>query len=164
MRKEPFHGTWKLNIAASMLPFPAPRSVILCIEVEEDRVRLTENSVSSAGVSEITKIEARFDNEAHPIIGSSIADGFAIRRVSSNEWETRGFKGGESVFSATLLVSEDERSFREFGETTLDDGRRANVSLIYERCESETSAMVGRKLEWPNNPLHGTLRAHEREL
>ena len=138
MRKEPFHGTWKLNIAASKLPFPAPRSVVLCIEVEEDRVRFTENSVSSVGISEIATIEARFDNEAHPIMGSSIADGFAIRRVSSHEWETQGFKGGEAVFSATLLVSDDERSFHEFGETTLDDGKRANVSLIYERCESET--------------------------
>ena len=145
MRKEPFHGTWKLNIAASMLPFPAPRSVVLCIEVEEDRVRFTENSVSSVGVSEIAKIEARFDNEVHPIIGSSIADGFAIRRVSSHELKTRGFKGGEAVFSATLLVSDDERSFREFGETRLDDGRRANVSLIYERCESEASANGGQE-------------------
>jgi hypothetical protein len=145
MRKELFHGIWRLNIAASMFPFPAPRSVVLCIEVEEDRVRFTEDSVSSVGVSETAKIEARFDNEAHPIIGSSIADGFAIRRVSSNEWETRGFKGGKAVFSATLLVSEDERSFREFGETTLDDGRRANVSLIYERCESETNANGGQE-------------------
>lgn len=143
MRKEPFHGIWKLNIAASLFPFPAPRSVVLCIEVEEDRVRFTENSVSSADVSETAKIEARFDNEAHPIIGFSIADGFAIRRVSSKEWETRGFKGGEAVFSATLLMSEDERSFREFGETTLDDGRHANVSLIYERCERGTSAIGG---------------------
>lgn len=142
MRKEPFHGTWKLNVAASMLPFPAPRSVVLWIEVEEDRVRLTESSVSSGGISETTRIEARFDNEAHPIIGSSIADGFAIHRVSSREWKTRGFKGGEAVFSATLLVSDDERSFREYGETTLDDGRHANVSLIYERCESGIKGAV----------------------
>ena len=140
MKTEPFHGNWKLNTAASMLPFPAPRSVVLSIEVEEDHVRFTENSVSSVGVPETAKIDARFDNEAHPITGSSIADGFAIRRVCSHEWETRGFKSGEAVFSATLLMSEDEQSFRECGETTLNDGSRAKVALLYERCESEPSA------------------------
>lgn len=144
MRKEPFCGTWKLNIAASTLPFPAPRSVLLAIDVDEDHVSFTENSVSSVGVTETVKIEARFDNEPHPVFGSSIADGFAVRRVSSHEWETRGFKGGEAIFSATLVVSDDEQSFREFGETTLGNGRRANVSLIYERCEMETGA-AGRK-------------------
>jgi hypothetical protein len=78
-------------------------------------------------------------------MGSSIADSFAIRRISSREWKTQGFKGGEVVFTATLVASEDGRSFREFGETTLGDGSRVNVSLIYERCEGETSANGGQE-------------------
>lgn len=137
MRNEPFHGTWKLNIPASTLPFAAPRSVILKIEVETDRVRLTENTLSAAGIAETVKIEAKFDDEIHSVVGSGIADGFAIRRVNDLDWETRGFKAGEIVFSATLAMSEDRRSFREDGETTLADGTRARVSLIYERYENE---------------------------
>ena len=152
MKRDPFHGNWKLNTAASELPFPSPRSVVLTIEVIEDHVRFTENSVSSVGVPEIARIDARFDNEVHPITGSGIADGCASRRVCLHEWHTRGFKSGESVFSATLLMSEDEQSFRECGETTLSDGRRAKVSLLYERWESEPSDKSGQK-EWPNQAL-----------
>ena len=134
MPTEPFSGTWKLNVAASTFPFPIPRSVVLHIEVDGDRVTFVENTISSIGESESAKIEARFDNEVHPILGSGIADGFTIHRVDSHEWRTQGFKAGVNVFSATLVLSEDEQSFREFGETTLVDGSRAAVTLIYERC------------------------------
>jgi len=140
MPAEPFSGTWELNVAASTLPFPAPRSVVLRIEVNGDRVTLVEDTVSSIGESDNSKIEAKFDDEMHPIIGSGIADGFAIRRVNSHEWRTQGFKAGVNVFSAALVLSEDEQSFREFGETTLADGRRAAVSLIYERHEDGARA------------------------
>lgn len=143
MPAEPFSGTWKLNAAASTLPFPAPRSVFLRIEVNGDRVTLVEDTVSSIGESENAKIEAKFDNEMHPIAGSGIADGFAIHRVNSHEWRTQGFKAGVNVFSAALVLSEDEQSFREFGETTLADGRRVAVSLIYERYEDGASANRG---------------------
>lgn len=136
MRKDPFDGTWRLNVKASKLPFDAPRSVVLRIEVEEDRVRLTENSVSPGGLSENVEIEARFDDQVHPITGSAIAEGFAIHRINSHEWNTRGFKAGEVVFSAILEMSKDEKSFREYGETTLADGRKASVSLTYERFEN----------------------------
>lgn len=143
MLAEPFNGTWKLNVPASTLPFPAPRSVVLHIEVDGDRVTLVEKTVSSIGESENTKIEAKFNNETHPIIGSGIADGFAVHRVNSHEWRTQGFKAGVVVFSAALVLSGDEQSFREFGETTLADGRRAAVSLIYERYEDGASAIGG---------------------
>lgn len=143
MPAEPFSGTWKLNVAASTLPFPAPRSVVLRIEANGDRVTFVEDTVSSVGESENAKIEAIFDNDMHRIIGSGIADGFAIHRVNSHEWRTQGFKAGVNVFSAALVLSEDEQSFREFGETTLADGRRAPVSLIYERYEDGASANGG---------------------
>ncbi|MBM4312760.1 MAG: hypothetical protein FJ122_02440 [Deltaproteobacteria bacterium] len=133
MPAEPFSGTWKLNVAESTFAFPAPRSVLLRIEVNGDRVTLVEDTVSSNGESEHAEIEARFDDEVHPIVGSGLADGFVIHRINSREWRTQGFKAGVNVFSAALILSEDEQGFREFGETTLADGRRTAVSLIYER-------------------------------
>lgn len=140
MTPEAFHGTWRLNIESSTLPFAAPKSVLLSIEVKADSVRIIENSVSATGISETVTIEAEFDNKEHPVIGSSIADGFAIRRVQARRWETRGFKLGKEVFSAVLLMSEDGQSFREDGVTTLTDGRSARMSLLYERDESRTGS------------------------
>ena len=89
MRNEPFSGTWKLNIPASTFTFPAPRSVILNIEVAEESVILTENSISAEGVSENVRIEAKFDNEIYPVIGCSFADGFAIRSINPEIWKTQ---------------------------------------------------------------------------
>jgi hypothetical protein len=137
MRNEPFKGTWKLNIPASTLPFAAPRSVLLNIEVAEESVIFTENSISAEGVSENVRIEAKFDNEVYPVIGSSIADGFAIRSISTERWETQVYKSGKKLFSAILVCSTDGQSFREDAE--LADGTRARMSLLYERCSKETS-------------------------
>lgn len=33
---DPFNGTWKLNVAASKLPFTPPRSVVLHVEADQD--------------------------------------------------------------------------------------------------------------------------------
>jgi len=139
MRNEPFQGTWKLNISESTLPFAAPRSVIVNIEVVEDSVIITENSISAEGITEAVRIEAKFDDVVYPVIGSGFADGFAIRCISAERWETRVFKSGEKTISAILISSADGQSFREDGEVTLADGIRARMSLLYERYNNETS-------------------------
>ena len=136
MKDDPFNGMWKLNVAASTIPFAPPRSVNLHIEAGEHLVRFTENSVSAEGVAEAVTIEAKPNNEAYPVIGSGIVDGFAIRRIDAHTWKTRGFKAGETVFTATLVMSADGQSFREDGDTKLTGGARARVSLVYERFEN----------------------------
>jgi len=136
MRNEPFSGTWKLNIPASTFTFPAPRLVILNIEVAEESVILTENSISAEGVSENVRIEAQFDNEIYPVIGSSFADGFAIRSISAKKWKTQLYQSGNKLFSAILVCSADGQSFRE--DVELADGTRAKMSLLYERLSKET--------------------------
>ena len=135
MRNEPFSGTWKLNIPASTFIFAAPRSVILKIEVAEESVILTENSISAEGVSENVRIEAKFDNEIYPVIGSSFADGFAIRSISAEKWKTQLYQSGKKLFSAILVCSTDGQSFRE--DIELADGTRAKMSLLYERLSKE---------------------------
>jgi len=136
MRNELFNGTWKLNIPASTFTFAAPRSVLLNIEVAEESVSLTENSISAEGVSENVRIEAKFDNEIYPVIGSSFADGFAIRSISAERWKTQLYQSGNKLFSATLVCSTDGQSFRE--DVELADGTHARMSLLYERYNIET--------------------------
>lgn len=133
MSQDPFNGTWRLNIAGSKLPFPAPRSVSLRIETDGDWLCLTEESTAADGRTETAIIRARFDDEVHPVHGSGLADGFAVRRVDAFTLKTRGVKAGEIVFTATLVMAADGNSFREDAETTLADGRRAPATLVYER-------------------------------
>ncbi len=133
MPHDPFGGTWKLNVGASSLPFAAPRSVVLRIEADETSVSLTEDSIAADGSAETATIRARFDDQVHPVHGSVLADGFAVRRVDARTWQTRGLKDGRVVFTATILLAPDGRSFTEETETTLADGTRADASLVYER-------------------------------
>jgi hypothetical protein len=132
MRNEPFTGTWKLNVSDSTFAFPAPRSVLLKIEVAGDAVTLTEESISADGVTENVRIEAKFDDEVYPVIGASFADGFAVRSISADRWATRVYQSGNMVFSALLICSEDGQSFRE--EVEMADGTGATMSVLYERC------------------------------
>ena len=128
-----FNGTWKLNVSASSLPFAPPRSVVLLIAVDGDLVSLTENSENAQGVTETVEIRARFDNQVYAVNGTALADGFAIERVHQNMWRARGTKAGKLVFTETIVLSSDGNIIREDAETTLDDGRRAPATLIYER-------------------------------
>jgi hypothetical protein len=134
-RGDRFNGSWRLNVIASKLPFAPPRSVVLHIEADQDRVTLTETSIASDGGAETVTIRARFNNEVYPVHGSGLVDGFAVRRVDIRTWNTRGLKAGTLVFVASLLLDQDGGSFREDAETTLVDGTRVAASLLYERDE-----------------------------
>lgn len=135
MPADPFNGAWKLNIAGSKLPFPAPRSVTLHIESDGEWLYLTEKSTAADGGTETVTIRARFDDEVHPVHGSGLVDGFAVRRVDAVTLKTRGVKAGQIVFTATLVMAADGNSFREDAETTSADGRHAPAALVYERDE-----------------------------
>jgi hypothetical protein len=137
MKNEPFSGTWKLNIPASTFVFPAPSSVLLTNEVTEDSVIITEYSMSAEGSTENVRIEAKFDNKIYPVMGSSFADGFAIRSISPERWTTQLYQSGIKLFSAILVCSADGKSFRE--DVELADGTLTKMSLLYERLSKETS-------------------------
>lgn len=133
MPQDPFNGTWKLSVAASTLPFAPPRSVVARIEADETSLTIVEDSVSADGAAETVTIRARFDDQVHAVRGSSLADGFAVRRVDGRTWKTRGLKAGRVAFTATLRLAPDGRSFREEANTALSDGTRADATLVYER-------------------------------
>lgn len=105
----------------------------LQIETDGEWLCLTEKSTAADGGTETVTIRARFNDEVHPVHGSDLVDGFAVRRVDAFTLKTRGVKGGQVVFTATLVMAADGSSFREDAETTLADGRRAPATLVYER-------------------------------
>ena len=140
MRNEPFNGTWKLNVTRSTFAFPAPRSVLLKIDIAGDAVTLAEESISAEGVAENVDIRARFDDEVYPVTGASFADGFAVRSISADKWATRVYKSGKKIFSALLICSDDGQSFRE--EVEMADGTGTTMSVLYERCSEESSKSV----------------------
>lgn len=130
---DPFTGTWKLNVAASQLPFAPPRSVVLQIVATADEVTLVENSIDANGAAETVTIRAAFDGRTYPVEGSALADGFAVERLTAGAWKASGSKGSVPVFSETITLAEDGASFREDAQTTLADGSRASAMLLYER-------------------------------
>ncbi len=133
MPERAFNGIWKLSVSASSLPFAAPRSVVLEIVISGNDVSFTERSIDAQGRAETVTIRARFDNEIYPVQGSALADGFAIERLDDRTWRARGTKGGNIIFTETLVLAADGASIREDAETTLADGSRAPATLIYER-------------------------------
>ena len=69
------------------------------------------------------------------MIGSSFADGFAIRSINTERWATQVYSL-EKKFSAILVCSTDGQSFRE--DVELADGTHARMSLLYERYDKES--------------------------
>lgn len=134
MPKDPFSGMWKLDIAASSLPFSPPRSVVVRIDVDETSIAMTENSIAADGTVETVRLRARFDDEACPVFGSNLVDSFAVTRVDSHTLKTRAAKTGGSVFSATLVLAPDGNKFSEEVETRLPDATRTIATLVFRRA------------------------------
>ncbi len=128
-------GKWKLNAAASTLPFAPPQSVVVEIAIDAGWIALTEHAISAEGAAATTNIRARFDGNQYPVEGSSFADSFAIEQVDALVWRTNGAKAGVPTLNATLTLSRDGMVLRENAETTLADGSRAPAALIFERQE-----------------------------
>lgn len=129
-----FTGKWKVNVAASEIPFPAPQSVVVTIVDDGTELSIIEDSTDAAGHDEHVELRARFDGELCPVTGSWMVDQFAVRRVDDRSLRTRGAKDGKEVFAATLELAADGDSFTEkIPETTLADGTRAPAMLVFER-------------------------------
>jgi len=113
----------------STFTFAAPRSVILNIEVAEESVILTENSISAEGVSENARIEAKFDNEIYPVIGSSFA--------KAQEAPCRGYHWGmayphSSLPRGTRIFVGTTGTLEQilFGPALTDDGSQNLMGAI----------------------------------
>ncbi len=105
--ESPFSGTWKLNVAKSKLPPPAPQSDIAKVDADDNGLKFSEDITDDKGQPTKISFEAKFDGKDYPVTGDPSSDSISYRRVSANTLRSTSKKGGKITSKATIVVSKD---------------------------------------------------------
>ncbi len=103
----PFSGTWKLNLARSKMPPPAPKSDIAVVDADENGLKLTEDVIDGKGQPLKISYEVKFDGKDYPVTGDPSSDSVSYQRVNANTLKGKTKKGGKVATDATIVVSKD---------------------------------------------------------
>ena len=91
--ESPFSGTWKLNLAKSKLPPPAPQSDIAKVDADDNGLKFSEDITDDKGQSVKVTFEAQFDGKNYPVTGDPWSvmkpDGLPMSREVRETWYTR---------------------------------------------------------------------------
>jgi hypothetical protein len=125
--ESPFNGTWTLNSAKSTPP--APKSDTAVVDVNENRIKFSEDVVDDKGAASKISYEAKFDGKDYPVTGTADADSISYRRLNANKIEGTIKKSGKITAKLTAAVSKD-------GKTTTVD------FIDYSQAKPVTSTSV----------------------
>ena len=115
-------GTWKMNRAQSKYnPGPAPKSLTLKIESDENGFKLDSEGVDANGRTMHAHFEAKFDGKDYPATGlPNGADTVSVKRLNDHTIQSYQKKGSQVLMTVTVTVSRDGKT-----RTSTYDGKDA---------------------------------------
>jgi hypothetical protein len=127
-------GTWKLNAAKTKYsPGPAPKSQLLKQEAWEGGVKLTTETVDSAGKTARAEYVAKYDGKDYPWKGNADADMISLKRIDDNSYDAVWKLKGKTTITSKTVVSRDGKT-RTITQTGTDaQGRPVNNVTVYDR-------------------------------
>lgn len=132
--KDPFVGTWKLDIARSKFDNGAPpKRSIVTISRAGDKRKIAVHTVSAAGTESRTESTAADDGKDYPMKGSATVDAVAVTRVDARTVDRKDKKGGAVVATLRVKVSPDGRTLTVSQKGIDSQGRPYNNTLLYAR-------------------------------
>ena len=132
--KEPWVGTWKLNVAkSSYSPGPAPKSTTVTVAAPNGGISQTVDSVPATGAAQHWVATAMFDGKEVAVKGNPNADMMSFKKISDRSYESTSKKGGKTVQVSTVVISADGKTRTNTQTGTTADGKPMKNVLIYER-------------------------------
>jgi hypothetical protein len=130
--ESPFSGTWKLNLAKSKLPPPAPTSETIVVDADDNGLKLTDDITDDKGQSMKVSYEAKFDGKDYPVTGDPAADSVSFQRLNANTLKSTVKKDGKVSYTDTTVVSKDGKvSTVDF--TDYSQAKPAKGSAVYDK-------------------------------
>jgi len=131
--RDPFVGTWKLNLSKSKLPAPLPQSQIVTIHISDQIIRVQEDVVSEKGEKLEIKVHAKFDGQDYAIDGSPYADTVAYTRMDRNTLKGIGKKGGKVIVDEIAVVSGNGKTLTTTYSGTDPSGQPGTFVAVFDR-------------------------------
>src|SRR5439155_2376490 len=131
--KDPFVGTWKLNIPKSKFEGGAPpKSSTVTITMVGDKRRVAVRTVPVSGPELSTESVAADDGKDYPMKGSPMVDTVSVIRIDVRTVERRDKKEGKVVATLRATVSPDGKTLTVTQKGMGAQGLYTNV-LFYDR-------------------------------
>lgn len=132
--KDPWVGTWKLNLAKSKYsPGPAPKSTTVTITAPDGGIKQVVDTVPATGAAQHYEVTAKFDGKDVPSKGNPNADTQAFKKISGRSYEVTAKKGGKTVTTSVVVISADGKTRTNTQTGVNADGKPVKNVLVYDR-------------------------------
>jgi hypothetical protein len=133
--RNPFVGTWDLDVVKSTFSAAAPRSRVIVFEAVDNGVKQIMTTYDAGGASDQNEYTARFDGKDYPLT-NSVIDSVSLKRISANRIERVGKRhaSGETIVErSTREVSVDGKTLTISTKGTSFDGVDYESVQVYKR-------------------------------
>jgi hypothetical protein len=133
--KDPFVGTWKLNVAKSKYsPGPAPRTITSTYEAAGKGYKVSVRNEPASGPVQEYSYTSNLDGTDSKYTGNNPnADTVAVTRINANTLEAVNKKGGKVTTTQRNVVSADGKT-RTMTTTGVDaQGQKLNNVAVFEK-------------------------------
>jgi hypothetical protein len=133
--KDPFVGTWRLNVAKSKYsPGPAPKGVTATYEAAGKGYKISVRNEPATGPVQEYSYTTNLDGADAKITGNNPnADTIAVKRVDANTIETVNKRGGKVTTSQRNVVSADGKTRTVTTTGTDGQGQKVNNVAVFEK-------------------------------
>ena len=132
--KDPFVGTWKLNVAKSKFDGGVPpKSSTATITTVGNKRRVAVHTVPANGPELNTESTAADDGKDYPLKGSLTVDTVAVTRINARTIERKDKKNGRIVATLRATVSADGKILTVDQKGATPQGQPYHNALVYDR-------------------------------
>jgi hypothetical protein len=132
--KEPWVGTWKLNLAKSKYsPGPPAKSLTVTVTAPNGGIKQVVDTVPATGAALHYEATGMFDSKDVPSKGNPNADTQAFRKISDRSYEVTAKKGGKVVQTSVVVISADGKTRTNTQTGVTADGKPVKNVLVYDR-------------------------------
>lgn len=133
--KDPFVGTWRLNVAKSKYsPGPAPKSITSTYEAAGQGYKVTVNNEPASGPAQQYSYTSTLDGKDTPVTGNNPnADTIAVKRIDANTLELVNKKAGKVTTTQRNVVSADGKTRTVTTTGTDAQGQKVNNVAVFEK-------------------------------
>ena len=132
--KDPFVGTWRLNVAKSKYnPGPAPKSITSTYEAAGKGYKISVKNESATGTAEYS-YTTNLDGKDSPVTGNNPnADSIAVRRIDPSTLESVSKKGGKITVTQRNVISADGKTRTVTTTGNAPEGAKVNNVAVFEK-------------------------------
>jgi len=131
---DPHVGTWKLNLAKSMINSGPPnKSEIDTFTAQDNGIKLVGDSVDADGKAGHSEFIAKFDGKDYAFTGDSDADTVSLKKIDANTWDEVLKKAGKEVGTGRNAVSKDGKTMTHTSKGKDAKGKDYTDISVYDK-------------------------------